>query len=453
MFPHKKLIVYLDQCVISEIAKAQGQTDTRSLAILDLYQALKEGVNVEKIVVPASFFHRVESAGDTRIESKIFHDLKSLGQVEFLPWWDIEKNQFQNQLLEHAAKVPHRKQDPWMEAFGADPDSPLQSHDLVVIGYPFHDIHSALNEASRGKIESIKPSTSSNTLAEQYNLELDATRDGYRNQIANDFRFFLEENEISPEQAETFIASVAFAKIAAFHIRSLMWARELTSFSARTGKASDQTDIQMFSTILPYADMLCTDTYMAVAARELKLDAKYQTEIFSMKEKDIKCFTQRVREETAKRSPANVPPFSLLVMEFPDLASFENAVEQISGELVEYEKSHGDHITAMIQLTGKIEHPYFPEHGMPQVTPYTALVLKQVFLNPHAKTLGSQSKDAQELIATFPENFRLNPVGIIDSAVAAQEGMLEDIRAAIEEKLPRSSRFGIQIHHPSQNTK
>lgn len=453
MFPHKKLIVYLDQCVISEIAKAQGQTDTRSLAILDLYQALNEGVNADKIVVPASFFHRVESARDTRIQSKIFHILKRLGQVEFLPWWDIEKNQFLNQLLEYAAKGPYSKQDPWTEAFGADPDSPLQSHDFVVIGYPFHDIHRALDEASCGKIEGIKPSTSSNKLAEQYNLELDAARDGYRRQIANDLRFFLEENRISLEQAEAFIVSSSFAKIAASHIRSLMWARELTRSSARTGLVSDQTDIKMLSTILPYADIICTGTYMSVAVRELKLDVKYQTEIFSMKEKDIKCFTQRVREETAKRSPANLPPFSLLVMEFPDLASFENAVETISGELVEYEKSHGDHITAMVQLTGKIEHPHFPEHGMPQVTPYTAFVLKQVFLNPHAKTLESQSKDAQELIAMFPENFRLNPVGVIDYAEAAQEGMLEDVRAAIEEKLPRSSRFGIQIHYPSQNTK
>jgi len=448
MFPHKKLIVYLDQCLISEIAKTQGRTDARSLAILDLYNALKEGVNADKIVVPASFFHRVESAGDTRIESKIFHDLKSLGQVEFLPWWDIEKKQFQNQLLEHASKESHHKENPWLEAFGADPDSPLQSHDLIVIGYPFHDIHSALDEVSRGKIEGIKPSTSSNTLAEQYNLELDAARVGYRKQIANDLRFFLEENGISPEQAEAFIVSVAFAKIASLHIHSLMWARELTSLSTRTGKASDQTDIQMLSTILPYADMLCTDTYMAAAVRELKLDEKYQAEIFSMKEEDIKRFTQRVREETAKRSPANVPPFSLLVMEFPDLASFENAVEEISGELVEYERSHGDHVTAMIQLTGKIEQPHFPEHGMPQITPYTAFVLKQVFLNPYAKTLESKSKDAFELIKVFPENFRLNPVAIIDSASIVQEGIIEDIRTAIEIKLTESQKFGIKIYYP-----
>lgn len=451
MFPHKKLIVYLDQCLISEIAKTQGRTDARSLAILDLYSALKEGVNADKIVVPASFFHRVESAGDTRIENKIFHDLKSLGQIEFLPWWDIEKNQFQNQLLEYACKKPDQEEGSWMEAFGADPDSPLQSHEILVIGYPFHDIHSALDESSRSKIEAIKPASFFKTLPEQYNLEINAARDGYRRQIASDLRFFLEEHGITTEQAEAFISGPVFEQIAILHIASLMWARELTSASSRKGKASDQTDIQMLSTILPYADMLCTDTYMAVVVRELELDQKYETEIFSMKEEDVKIFTKRIREETSKRVPANIPPFSLLVMEFDDLPVFEKVVELISGELAEYEESHGDHITAFIQLTGAIEQPHFPEKGMPQIAPYTAFVMREIFLNPHAKTLANKSKDALDLIRTFPENFRINPVAVIDLADVVQEGLLEDIRVAIEKKLDKSPKLGISIYYSGES--
>ena len=56
----------------------------------------------------------------------------------------------------------------------------------------------------------------------------------------------------------------------------------------------DQYDITRAACALPYADIFITDGGKASAIRELKLDAAYQTEVFSMKKSELNALTTRL---------------------------------------------------------------------------------------------------------------------------------------------------------------
>ena len=58
----------------------------------------------------------------------------------------------------------------------------------------------------------------------------------------------------------------------------------------------DQYDITRAACALPYADIFITDGGKASAIRELKLDAAYQTEVFSMKKSELNALTTRLAE-------------------------------------------------------------------------------------------------------------------------------------------------------------
>ena len=58
----------------------------------------------------------------------------------------------------------------------------------------------------------------------------------------------------------------------------------------------DQYDITRAACALPYADIFITDGGKASAIRELKLDAAYKTEVFSMKKSELNALTTRLAE-------------------------------------------------------------------------------------------------------------------------------------------------------------
>jgi len=58
----------------------------------------------------------------------------------------------------------------------------------------------------------------------------------------------------------------------------------------------DQYDITRAACALPYADIFITDGGKASAIKELKLDAAYKTEVFSMKKNELPKLTARLKE-------------------------------------------------------------------------------------------------------------------------------------------------------------
>lgn len=69
-------------------------------------------------------------------------------------------------------------------------------------------------------------------------------------------------------------------------VKALLEARQF--FSAQKIEPRDQYDITRAACALPYADFYVTDGGMAAAIRELRLDQKFQTTVYSTKESDIR---------------------------------------------------------------------------------------------------------------------------------------------------------------------
>src|SRR4029077_7336427 len=77
----KKLLVYLDQNFISEMAKAEVNVKVKQ-EWKDLFSLLKEGFLGEKLVVPRSWFHDVETSFAPILKKRIVTYQNYLGQVD-----------------------------------------------------------------------------------------------------------------------------------------------------------------------------------------------------------------------------------------------------------------------------------------------------------------------------------------------------------------------------------
>jgi hypothetical protein len=75
-----KLLVYLDQNFLSDIAKADTSTKVRP-EFARIYELLRQGVNDEKLVVPGSVLHDIESSLATHLKDRIVSCQHRLGKV------------------------------------------------------------------------------------------------------------------------------------------------------------------------------------------------------------------------------------------------------------------------------------------------------------------------------------------------------------------------------------
>jgi hypothetical protein len=88
----KKLLVYLDQNFISEMAKADVNVKVKQ-EWKDLFSLLKEGFLGEKLVVPQSWFHDVETSFAPVLKKRIVSYQNYLGQVDLHRAPDVRINQ------------------------------------------------------------------------------------------------------------------------------------------------------------------------------------------------------------------------------------------------------------------------------------------------------------------------------------------------------------------------
>ena len=76
----RKLLVYLDQNFLSAMAKADGDEEINP-AFTEIYRLLHQGFVDEKLVVPSSVLHDIESSLATHLKDRIATYQGYLGQV------------------------------------------------------------------------------------------------------------------------------------------------------------------------------------------------------------------------------------------------------------------------------------------------------------------------------------------------------------------------------------
>src|SRR2546425_3364658 len=120
--PTRKLIVYIDQNVISNIVKAKEGSISRP-DLVALFDTLNAGMRDEKLVCPRSWFHR-EEGSLTSLDTGIQRYLRFISQLDFEPPFELEKRQFFNAACAFLGRAP--QYTGWKECLESDPDARLR---------------------------------------------------------------------------------------------------------------------------------------------------------------------------------------------------------------------------------------------------------------------------------------------------------------------------------------
>lgn len=135
----QKLLVYLDQNFLSEMSKADTHEKVRP-EFKEVYELLHRGFIDEKLVVPGSWLHDMESSLATHLKDRIFTYQHYLGQVRMYRPDEIRNRQTMaafDRFAGHAAAdlLPPETAflddpDQKVERFGISVDAHLERHNF-----------------------------------------------------------------------------------------------------------------------------------------------------------------------------------------------------------------------------------------------------------------------------------------------------------------------------------
>ena len=125
-----KTIIYLDQNYVSYLTKARLSVKVYpdvAAYYENLYDALRDAVEANAVVCPASQFHYSESELDTRLAPEIYRTLEELYcGAEFRPFVEIAQAQAAAAVRAFLG-VRQQRQPKWKEAFTRNPHRPSRS--------------------------------------------------------------------------------------------------------------------------------------------------------------------------------------------------------------------------------------------------------------------------------------------------------------------------------------
>ncbi|MBT4210074.1 MAG: hypothetical protein HOE19_04145 [Candidatus Komeilibacteria bacterium] len=305
----KKLIIYLDQNFISEIAKV----DINSKVNLDykkLFDLIHRGFLEEKIIVPKSFFHKIESSLAGKLTDRIGQFQSYMGQISLHHEDTLETSEIvRNGEIFLGIK---RKSIEWSFVYTDNPDKILEQFDIDIRSSSYLQLLTDGREQEAQKLQQVQKNLKEKNISfeKQTELEIGAIRDRFKQYNIDKINWLFKGDA---ESINKFIDSEDFI-IPQYYIYARMWAYLLTVHNNRPIKVSDGTDIDIISSYLPYVDVLATDSFMGRTIKELKLDTKYKTKIFFAKEESRKELIKFLEDYLTNNEPVNVPDVSIFVL-------------------------------------------------------------------------------------------------------------------------------------------
>jgi hypothetical protein len=318
----KKLIVYLDQNFISEMAKADSNKRVRP-EFKHLYKLLHEGFLDEKLVVPASWFHEVETSLSIKLKKRIVSYQNYLGQVRL----NFPESVRQEQVLAFASIFNGNADiDPFAIdiAFNENPDKRTRMLNIVVDSHLEHFDFKSSRIHTAQTLESLRQEIISLNISynDQFKTEM---KDQRQYCLKANYKHLMHSFNNDKEKISEFIMSDMFSRIPCINIEAKLMAYLLTKFRDRVIKGSDYTDIDIISTYLPYIDVLATDGFIAERITELGIASDYNIDLFDARTSKLHLFINYLEKYMQSSRPANVPSISIFVL--PDPTIKEKSIE------------------------------------------------------------------------------------------------------------------------------
>lgn len=256
----KKLVVYLDQNFLSEISKIGINKKVRA-EFKDVYDLLCRGFVDEKLVVPGSVLHDIESSLASHLKDGISKRLHHMGQVRLRRPEEIRDRQAFEAFDGHLGLSTRDLLRPEV-AFEDHPDQKVEPYCVSVDAHMENlDLRSGRHAKSR-RLEALRQRLiqTRTTYQQQLEIEREAQRDSFIKDYCTWCRAITPERS---QQLAAFTESDAFADIPLLKVEAHLYASILTRKPSRPIKPSDSTDIAALSAYAPYSDVVCTDAFMA----------------------------------------------------------------------------------------------------------------------------------------------------------------------------------------------
>jgi hypothetical protein len=255
-----KLLVYLDQNFLSEMAKA-GINERVRPEFKEIYELLHRGFVYEKLVVPRSVLHDVESSLATHLKDRIVAYQHYLGQVRLFRPDEIRNTQTfaaLDRFMGRTPKDPLRPEaafldhpDQRVERFGISVDSHLQGRNFR------ESRHRTAKELEEMRQRLLQGKAT-------YDQQLKVEQETQRDQFVQTYCLFCGPvSEEKRKELTAFTNSTDFTSIPLLRIEAHLFASILTRKPERQIQPGDGTDIDALSAYAPYMDVVCTDAFMA----------------------------------------------------------------------------------------------------------------------------------------------------------------------------------------------
>jgi hypothetical protein len=307
----RKLLVYLDQNFVSEMAKPTH--DRVRPDFRELYSVLHEGFWNEQLVVLRSHFHDVETCLAGLLKDAIRSRQSTLGHVDTASQWDIRKKQIVASLNKFVGRHDASPVICHDDAFEDEPDARVGHIDINVEMDWMHAEAKEQRQRHAAELDRVRQRVREHSIsyAQQFRIEMNAARqEALQPHIVHSYADFAG---VTDEQYRQFAASNAFAEVPTIWLEVALLTRVLTAHSTRKIKEGDVTDIDAMATYLPYCDVYGADRFMAQVAKSLKVPERYACHVFDSGKDGVANLIDHLRNALVSIAPVNVPELSIFV--------------------------------------------------------------------------------------------------------------------------------------------
>jgi hypothetical protein len=305
----KKLLVYLDQNFLSEMSKADLNEKVRP-EFSDIYELLHQGFLDEKLVVPSSLLHDIESSLATHLKDRIKSYQHYLGQVRLRRPDEIREAQVQMAWGHFSGRENGDFLDPEI-AFIDQPDQRTKQIDISVDAHWEQFNFRQTRSSTAQELEMLRQHCVNSKVS--YKRQLSAEREAQKQELLKSLELYScpLPNE-SRDRFDAFTSSPEFAKIPLLRVEAHLYATILTRMPTRQIKPSDTTDIDVLSAYAPYMDVICTDAFMADQLSEFTKE--YGVKVFHGKTTSLRQMRTFLEGYLRDATPACRPSITAFVL-------------------------------------------------------------------------------------------------------------------------------------------
>jgi len=264
----------------------------------------------EKLVVPSSLMHDIETSLATHLKDRIVAYQHYLGQVRLRRPDEIRNTQTIAALDRFMGRTPEDPLRPEV-AFLDDPDQGVERFGITVDSHLERYNFRQRRHRTAKELEKLRHRLLQGKVT--YDQQLKVEQEAQRHQFVQTYCSLCGPiSEEKHKELTAFTESTDFTSIPLLRIEAHLFASILTRKQGRQVKRSDGTDIDALSAYAPYMDVVCTDAFMADQLRDIAKE--YGITLFHAKTSSLRKLRAFLESHLSGAPPIRCPSMTAFVL-------------------------------------------------------------------------------------------------------------------------------------------